>query len=396
MERMRVLADVSAALDASLDMDQTLAAVADLCVRDIADWCSIDMAGENGELRSVAVAHRDPAKAALARKMRERYPPDLDGPGGAPHVVRTGEPLVYSQVDQELLAEWAIDAEHLDLVHSLDASSALIVPLRARGRVLGAISLVRGRDRAPYGDDDVAFVGEVAARAALAVDNARLYGEARDQERSSDEARALLDALVTAAPIGLGFLDADLRFVRVNDALAEITGVPAIDHLGRTPSEVVPHLGDELEAALRQVAAGGPTLVDMPLSGCTPRQPDRLRHYVVSCYPVALERGERLGIGITVADVTDRAEAAGALREQRDLYEALMRAQSELGQAFVLLDGERMVYVNKATEFLTGRAADELRALPSILELLPTEVRRAVAAPLARARAGREPAEPFR
>jgi PAS domain S-box-containing protein len=396
MERMRFLADVSAALDVSLDMDQTLAAVADLCVRDLADWCSIDMTGDDGALRSVAVAHIDPAKAELARKMRERYPPELDGPGGAPNVVRTGEPLVYSQVDQELLARWAVDDEHRDLVHTLDASSALIVPLRARGRVLGAISLVRGRERAPYSEDDVAFVGEVAARAALAVDNARLYGEARDQERSSDEARSLLDALVTAAPIGLGFLDAQLRFVRVNDALAEITGVPAIDHLGRTATEVVPHLGAELDGALAQVATEGRALVDLQVSGCTPREPERLRHYVVSCYPVALERGERLGIGITVADVTDRAEAAGALREQRDLYEALMRAQSELGQAFVLLDGERMVYVNKATEILAGRSADELRALPSILELLPDEVRPTVAARLVGARAGREPAEPFR
>ncbi len=396
MERMRFLADVSAALDASLDMDQTLAAVADVCVRDLADWCSIDMTGDDGELRSVAVAHTDPTKAELARRMRERYPPELDGPGGAPNVVRTGEPLVYSQVDQELLARWAVDDEHRDLVHTLDASSALIVPLRARGRVLGAISLVRGRERAPYGDDDVAFVVEVAARAALAVDNARLYGEARGQERSSDEARALLDALVTATPIGLGFLDAQLRFVRVNDALAEITGVPAIDHLGRTAAEVVPHLGEELEGALAQVAAEGQALVDLQLSGCTQREPDRVRHYVVSCYPVALERGERLGIGVAVADVTDRAEAAGALREQRDLYEALMRAQSELGQAFVLLDGERMIYVNAATELLTGRSADELRALPSVLEVMPTEVRPTVAARLVGARAGREPAEPFR
>ena len=396
MERLRFLADVGAALDASLDMEQTLAAVAGLCVREIADWCSIDMSTETGELRNVAVAHTDPAKAPLAHRMRNRYPPDLDGPGGAPHVVRTGEALVYSQVDQELLEKWATDAEHLDLVNSLDPSSALIVPLRARGRVLGAISLVRGRGRAPFRDDDVAFVGEVAARAALAVDNARLYGEARGQERSSDEARSLLDALVSAAPIGLGFFDAQLRFVRVNDALAEITGVPAIDHVGRTATEVVPHLGPELEAALTQVAMDGRAIVDLQVSGCTPREPDREHHFVVSCYPVALERGERLGVGVTVSDVTDRAEAAGALREQRDLYEALMRAQSELGQGFVLIDGGRMVYFNAATEILAGRSADELRAMSSILDLLPPEFRGAVAARLDGVRAGREPAEPFR
>ena len=76
LERMRFLADVSAALDASLDMERTLAAVADLWVRDLADWCSIDMVGSDGELRNVAVAHVDPAKVELAHRMRERYPPD--------------------------------------------------------------------------------------------------------------------------------------------------------------------------------------------------------------------------------------------------------------------------------------------------------------------------------
>jgi PAS domain S-box-containing protein len=397
MEQMRLLADVSAALDASLDMDRTLEAVADLCVRHIADWCSIDMADDELELRNVAVAHADPAKVALARKMRERYPPSLDGPnGGAPNVVRTGKPELYSRVNEERLERWVVDEEHLEIVHTLDASSALIVPLRARGRVLGAISLVRTRARTPYTEDDVAFVGEVAARAALAVDNARLYGEARTQERSSGEAHALLDALVTAAPIGLGFIDTDFRYVRVNDALAEIDGVPAIDHVGRTVREVLPGLGPEIEAALARVVATGEAVVDLQITGETPRHPGRVCRYVASCYPVALGRGERLGIGVTVVDITDRAEAADALREQRDLYEALMRAQSELGQAFVLLDGERIVYVNAAAESLTGRSADELRAMPSILATLPPDVHRAVGARLAGAREGREPAEPFR
>jgi PAS domain S-box-containing protein len=184
--------------------------------------------------------------------------------------------------------------------------------------------------------------------------------------------------------------------VRVNDALAEIDGVPAIDHVGRTVRDVLPDLAPEIEPALERVVTTGEAVVDLQISVRTPREPGRTCRYVASCYPVALGRGERLGIGFTVVDVTDRAEAADALREQRDLYEALMRAQSELGQAFVLLDGERMVYVNAATEVLAGRSAEELRALPSILALLPAEVHGSVAGRLAGARGGREPAEPFR
>ena len=164
--------------------------------------------------------------------------------------------------------------------------------------------------------------------------------------------------------------------MRVNDALAEINGVPAIDHIGRTVREVLPAMGPEIEAALEEVLATGEAIVDLHVVGETPREPGRARHYVASYYPVALARGERLGIGITVADVTERAEAAQALREQRDLYEALMRAQSELGLAFVLLEGERMVYVNAAAEALTGRSARELYALPSVLATMPPDVHR--------------------
>jgi PAS domain S-box-containing protein len=394
--RMRFLADVSAALDASLDMERTLAAVANLCVRDLGDWCSIDLTNADDELRNVAVAHVDPAQVEFAQRMRERYPPRSRAGGGTAQVVRTGEPLLLARITEEQMVARACDAEHLELIHSLGLTSVLVVPLRARGHVLGAITLARTGRHPSYVEDDVAFVGEVAARAALALDNARLYGEARARERDSIEAQALLDALVDAAPIGQGFLDTDFRYVRVNDALAEINGVPAIDHIGRTVREVLPALAADIEAALEEVLTTGETIVDLQIVGETRREPGRDRHYVASYYPVALACGERLGIGITVADVTDRAEAAQALREQRDLYEALMRAQSELGLAFVLLDGDRIVYANAATEALTGRSTRELYALPSILATLPLDVHRPVAGRLAGVREGREPAEPFR
>ena len=395
LARVRFLADVSAALDASLEMERTLATVAELCVRDLADWCSIDWPTPTGAAQCRGRARR-PRQVELAHRMRERYPPDPNAVGGrrarGPH----GRAAALRRGERGAAGAGARDAEHLELIRSLDLTSALIVPLRARDHVLGAITLVRTGRRPGYGEDDVAFVGEVAARAALALDNARLYGEARARERDSSEAQALLDALVSSAPIGQGFLDTDFRYVRVNDALAEINGVPAIDHIGRTVREVLPGLATDIEAALEEVLATGEAIVDLQIVGETPREPGRDRRYVASYYPVALARGERLGIGITVADVTDRAEAAQALREQRDLYEALMRAQSELGLAFALLDGDRIVYANAATEALTGRSARQLYALPSILAALPLDVHRAVAGRLAGVRDGREPAELFR
>ena len=271
------------------------------------------------------------------------------------------------------------------------------MPLRAREHVLGAITLVRTGRRPGYGEDDVAFVGEVAARAALAARQRAPVRRGARPERASSEAQALLDALVTAAPIGQGFLDTDFRYVRVNDALAEINGVPAIDHIGRTVREVLPALAADIEAALEEVLATGEAIVDLQIVGETPREPGRDRHYVASYYPVALARGERLGIGITVADVTDRAEAAQALREQRDLYEALMRAQSELGAGLraARRRPHRLRQRGDRGAHRPQRATSSTRC-PRSSPSLPLDVHRAVAGRLAGVRDGREPAEPFR
>jgi GAF domain-containing protein len=241
LERTRFMADVSAALDASLDYDETLQAVADLAVRRIADWCSIDVVDEERGLRNVAVAHIDPEKVALAKELQERTPPQLDAPTGAAAVaLRGAPPELYSEIPDALIDEGIDDPEVREIVRSLGMTSAMVVPLRARGRTLGALTLIGTHDRPRYGPEDLAFAQEVAARAALAVDNARLYGEAREQDRRSQEARALLDTLIEEAPIGLAFYDRELRYVRVNRALAQVDAVPPADYPGRRTGDLKP------------------------------------------------------------------------------------------------------------------------------------------------------------
>src|SRR3954469_2568390 len=390
LERTQMLADVSALLEASLDYDETLSAVADLAVRRIADWCSIDMVDEERGLRNVAVAHVDPEKVALAGELQERYPPDLDAPTGAANVaLRTGESELYAQLTPELLERAGTDPEQIEIIRSLGMTSAMVVPLRARERVLGALTLITTEGRPAYGPEDLAFAEEIAARAAIAVDNARLYREAREQERRSDEARALLDTLIDQAPIGVGFLDREGRYVRVNEALAAMNGVSVADHVGRTVADIVPHVAETAATQLERILAGGGPVADIEVA--RPRPDGTSGFYLASYYPVRLAGGEALGMGITVLEITGRVRAAEDLRAQRDLYEALLRAQSELGEAFALVDGERIVFVNEATERLTGRSEAELLALGSVFELLPPDQRRPVAA---RLRAARDEVQP--
>jgi PAS domain S-box-containing protein len=391
LERTQFLADVSALLDESLDYDETLAAVADLAVRRIADWCAIDMVDDERGVRNVAVAHVEPEKVALARELQQRYPPDLDAPTGSDNVVRTGESELYAELTPELLERAGADEEQVEIIRDLGMTSAMVVPLRARDRVLGALTLIATEGRPNYGPDDLAFAEQIAARAAIAVDNARLYREAREQQRRSAEAGALLDTLIDQAPIGVGFFDREGRYVRVNDALAELNGVPAADHIGRRVDEVLPEIADDVRANIDRALSDGP----VANSELARPQPDGgLHHYLVSYYPVRLAGGEALGVGVTVLDISARVRAAEELRTQRDLYEALLRAQSELGEAFALIEDERIVFVNEATERLSGRSAAELYALESVFTLVPPELRRSVGARLRDARAGVEPREP--
>jgi PAS domain S-box-containing protein len=389
LERARFLAEASAALDASLDLDRTLTAVAELAVRRIADWCSIDLGDPGGPLRNVAVTHVDPEKVAFARELQQRYPPDQDAPTGAPNVVRTGEPELYPHVPVELLEQGARDAEHLEIIRSLDLASAMVLPLRARARTFGAITLIRTSEREPYNEDDLAFGNEIARRAALAVDNARLYSEAREQERRSEEARAFLDAIIEGAPIGFAYYDRDLRYVRVNDALAEMRGIPAAEQIGRTIEEVLPLHAPVIAERVRAALETGEPQLEVELSG-PGWAGGPARHLIANYYRVALPGGEGLGVGAAIVDITERVEVTRELREQRDLYDTLLHAQSDLGEAFVLLDGERIVYVNEAAERIAGRSAEQLRALPRYLDLIPEEHHAAARRRLGRAASSEE------
>jgi PAS domain S-box-containing protein len=175
-DRLEFLAEASAVLSSSLDFEHTLAAVARLAVPTLADWCGVDVVSDSGEIQEVAVAHVDPAKVALAHEFRERYPRP-DAPGGSAHVVRTGEASLTPLVTDEMLQAAAQDEEHLQMMRALGLASIMILPLNARGKTLGALTLVSSNPARQFDQGDLAFAGDLARRAAMAVDNARLYRE---------------------------------------------------------------------------------------------------------------------------------------------------------------------------------------------------------------------------
>jgi PAS domain S-box-containing protein len=173
----RLLAEAGRLLAASLDTSTRLANLARLAVPVLADWCAVDVVDVDDTIRRVAVAHVDPAKVAFAYDVQRRYPTAMDAPTGVPRVLRTGESEFYPHLTDAMLEAAARDADHLQLLRELNLRSAMIVPLIARGRTLGAFTLVWAESGRTYRPQDLALAEELGRRAGLAIDNARLYDE---------------------------------------------------------------------------------------------------------------------------------------------------------------------------------------------------------------------------
>lgn len=171
------LAHASNVLASSLDHQQTLKNVAQLAVPDVADWCAVDLIDEDGDRESVAVAHIDPSRLALAEQLRTYQPARLDPERGMGLIVRTGESMLYPYIPDETLVEAAVDDRHLELLRAVGFRSALVVPMRIGTRTLGTLTLVTAESGRVLEQVDLELAEQVAARAAVAIENSRLYSE---------------------------------------------------------------------------------------------------------------------------------------------------------------------------------------------------------------------------
>ncbi|MHB8419756.1 MAG: GAF domain-containing sensor histidine kinase [Myxococcales bacterium] len=190
--RATFLAEASRTLVEELGYEATLNKVARLVVPAIADWCSFTAIDESGLLRRVAVVHRDPGKQRLAEDYALRFPPTSHRPGAAHSSVVAGDGVLIPVVSDEELRRMAQSLEHLAAMRRLGASSSIVVPLFARGRVLGGLSLLRASPGHPYGEADLALAREVADRAALAIDAARLLEQAKQEIRRREDLMAIV------------------------------------------------------------------------------------------------------------------------------------------------------------------------------------------------------------
>lgn len=236
MEARAFSNEVTRRLTSSLNAERALAALADLCVPRLADWCAVHLIDDDGEARMTSLAHSDPKKVDLVRDLGERYPPDRDSGTGVYQVLRTGNAEMAEISDAALVAS-ARDADHLRILRELGLRSYVSVALKARGKVLGAITLVASESGRSYGADDLALAEEIAARAAIAVDNSLLYREAQLE-------RARFGSMVNAVDYGVVALDGACRIDYVNPVGERMFGATMAELQGRAFDDMI-DLGSE-------------------------------------------------------------------------------------------------------------------------------------------------------
>jgi serine phosphatase RsbU (regulator of sigma subunit)/PAS domain-containing protein len=188
MDRLGLLRHAGDALSVALDIDEALGRLADVIVPTLADWFSVDLV-EDGAITNVLVMHPDPERVELARELQRRFPSDPDASSGPPHVIRTGEPELTESITDDMLQALIDDPELLTTIRELGLRCAMVVPLTARGRTIGAITMIGAETHGRYGAFDLRLAEEIADRAALAIDTARLFAAENDARLAAlDEA----------------------------------------------------------------------------------------------------------------------------------------------------------------------------------------------------------------
>jgi len=258
-DRLSFLAEATALLASSLDYESTLERLAALAVPGLADWCAIDMLGDGGRIERLVAAHQDPERARWMEELRARTESHVDDDSGTARIIRSGEPVFVPEVPREQLEEAArASGEAAELLAQVSIRGYIGLPLVARGRVLGALTLVAEERVLTQADFETAE--QLASRAALAVDNARLYREA---ERRADAALAL-----SYVGDGVLLLDPGGRVRYWNAAAAAITGIGEAEIRGRRIDELLPGW-DELVRQVELAAKDAPARarpVTLPLA----------------------------------------------------------------------------------------------------------------------------------
>ncbi|MDP8933723.1 MAG: PAS domain S-box protein, partial [Cyanobacteriota bacterium] len=357
-QRSAFLAEVSKMLAAAFDGETVLQKVAELAVNSIADGCCIHLTETGSNVRLVAVAHAEPSTIDTINSFRIVSPIADNAVNGYPLVIRTGTSELIAEVDEEILAAGAENPAEMEQLRSLNIGYHACVPLKARGRVMGSITCFTSKLGRRYSAEDMAMLEDLAYRVAIALDNARLYTEAQQALSQTAQSFALIDALLEASPLAICFLDSEMRFIHINQVLAELHGLSAEQHIGQDFRQLLPEYAAKFAPIIQQVLETGKPVLNVEISGEPPGKPGDFGYWLASYYPVKNDRGEIIGVGLIITDITAAKKTELALRESEMRFRSVVESNM-IGIGFWEVNGE-VTDANDALLEMIGYTREDL------------------------------------
>ena len=221
-QNLEFLSNASKVLSSSLDYKTTLQTIANLAVQHIADWCAINMLADDGSIEQLAIAHVDPQKVQWAWELNKKYPVDRNATRGVPQILRTGVSEFVPLITDEMLVAAAVDDEQLALARKIGFTSAMTIPIIVDGKAIGTIAFVLAESARRYTQADLTMAEELASRASLAIQNARLYW-------AMQQSRDQFDIILRGVADGIIVYDSHSHIIYANEAAALMTNSISVE-----------------------------------------------------------------------------------------------------------------------------------------------------------------------
>lgn len=259
-EKLNFLSEAGRIFGSSADFQTKLTSIAKMCVPFLSDWCLVDIVTESQTVHRISCVTANREREDLAREVQATFPVDINTPRGIHQIIRSGTPVLISDFTDAMLSMGARDAEHFRLIRAVGIRSAMIIPLKARGRTLGAITFLSAESDRRFSQEDFAFVQELERRTSGALDSAKLLSEAQTANRAKDDFLAALShELRTPLNVILGWVQ-----VLKNEVMSDRARGHALDTLERNAQIQVKLINDLLDVS--RIVAGKFQLEKRPLN----------------------------------------------------------------------------------------------------------------------------------
>lgn len=394
------LSQATKVLASSLDSKKIVESLAELAVPFLGDYCLIYQVENAQSIYQVASAHQDKKKQKILKELTKFEPEFLGNTQSLiATVLQNGEPIFLK--DKQTASKAIINLqrlvktssqEHQQLIEELHPKTVMILPLFVRGQIWGVMLLAIAESNRSYHPSELSLAENLAHRASITLENAKLhqenqqtlqcqaqllslvaelYRQTQQALERKEELLSLIDALFAGAPVGIAFLDKDMVYLRINDQLAAINGLPVEEHLGKNFKEVLPAISKDIEPQLQQVLQTGQPILNVEINGTTAENPPRKGYWLANYYPVRNTRGETVGIGIIMADITQTKKAEASAKEANRKVANILESITD---AFFALDHNwRFTYINQRCQEMIFENPQEILGR-CIWEILPEAV----------------------